>query len=182
MLVLAQECFWWPMMVEDSHTLVRGCQWCCAFKGVISKVPLCPIWAHVPLELIHVDFTSVKSTMELNKPAPLCQECPCHHRSLYLIHSGHGNQRPDHQDYHENTLQEVYAVFGVLAKILSNRGANFTSTLVEELCAVFGIQKCRTTSYPAQCNGQVECFHQTLFCMIGKLASDKKPTQTGPGI
>ena len=25
-LALAQECFWWPMMVEDCHALMRGCQ------------------------------------------------------------------------------------------------------------------------------------------------------------
>ena len=34
------------------------------------------------------------------------------------------------------------AVFGVPVKLLSDRGANFTSALVEELCAAFGIQKC----------------------------------------
>ena len=66
------------------------------------------------------------------------------------------------------------AVFGVPTKLLSNRGANFTSTLVDKLCAAFGIRKCRTTAYHAQCNGQVEHFHQTLFCMIGKLARNKK--------
>ena len=59
-------------------------------------------------------------------------------------------------------------------KLLSNRGANFMSALVEELCSAFGIQKCRTTAYHAQCNGQVEHFHQMLFCMIGKLSHDKK--------
>ena len=51
---------------------------------------------------------------------------------------------------------------------------NFTSVLVKELCAAFGIQMCRTTAYHAQCNRQVERFHQMLFCMIGKLARDKK--------
>ena len=65
-------------------------------------------------------------------------------------------------------------VFGAPVKLLSDRGVNFTSALVEELCATFGIQKCRTTAYHAQCNGQVEHFHQMLFCMIGKLAHDKK--------
>ena len=60
------------------------------------------------------------------------------------------------------------------AKLLSDRGANFTSALVEELCSAFAIQKCRTTAYHAQCNGQVERFHQTLFRMIGKLSADKK--------
>ena len=66
------------------------------------------------------------------------------------------------------------AVFWVPMKLLSDRGANFTSTLVEELCATFSIQKCRTTTYHAQCNGQVERFHQTLFRMISKLVHDKK--------
>ena len=45
---------------------------------------------------------------------------------------------------------------------------------MEELCATFSIQKYRTTAYHAQCNRQVEHFHQTLIHMIGKLARDKK--------
>ena len=70
--------------------------------------------------------------------------------------------------------EHFIAVFGAPAKLLSDRGANFTSALVEELCSAFGIQKCRTTAYHTQCNGQVEHFHQTLFRMIGKLSCDKK--------
>ena len=70
--------------------------------------------------------------------------------------------------------EHFIAVFGAPAKLLSDRGANFTSALVEERCAAFGIQKCHTTTYHAQCNGQVEQFHQMLFRMIGKLAHDKK--------
>ena len=65
-------------------------------------------------------------------------------------------------------------VFGAPVKLLSDWGANFTSVLVEELCAAFGIQKCRTTAYHPQCNGQVEHFHQTLFRIIGKLAYEKR--------
>ena len=32
------------------------------------KPLLCPIQAYAPLELVHVDFTSIETTMELNKP------------------------------------------------------------------------------------------------------------------
>ena len=83
------------------------------------------------------------------------------------------------KDQTAKTVMKVFyehfiADFGVPAKLLSDRGANFTSTLVEELCSAFGIQKCRTTAYHAQCNRQVEHFHQMLFCMIGKLSHDKK--------
>ena len=83
------------------------------------------------------------------------------------------------KDQMAKTVAKVFykhfiVVFGAPAKLLSDRGANFTSALVEELCSAFGIQKCQTTAYHAQCNGQVEHFHQTLFCMIGKLSHDKK--------
>ena len=70
--------------------------------------------------------------------------------------------------------KQFITVFGVPAKLLSDRGANFTSRLVKELCLTFGIQKCHTTLYHVQCNGQVERFHQVLFHMLGKLAKDKK--------
>ena len=70
--------------------------------------------------------------------------------------------------------EQFISVFGTPAKLLSDRGTNFTSALVEEPCSAFGIQKCRTAAYQAQCNGQVERFHQTLFRMIGKLSADKK--------
>ena len=70
--------------------------------------------------------------------------------------------------------EHFIVVFGVPTKLLSKRGANFTSALVEELCSAFGIQKCRTMAYHAQYNRQVEHFHQTIFHMIGKLSHDKK--------
>ena len=42
-----------------------------------------------------------------------------------------------------NVLYERFiAVFGMSAKLLNDPRANFTSALVEELCATFGIQKC----------------------------------------
>ena len=70
--------------------------------------------------------------------------------------------------------EQFISVFGAPAKLLSDQGVNFTSALVEELFSAFGIQKCRSTTYHVQCNGQVERFHQTLFRMIRQLATDKK--------
>ena len=68
MLALAQEHFWWPKMEDDCQALVRGCQHCKVFEGAVVKAPLCPIQAYMPLELVHVDFTSIETTMELNQP------------------------------------------------------------------------------------------------------------------
>ena len=160
-------------MVEDCKTLVSGCPRCCVFEGAIPKAPLCPIRVHAPLELVHVDFTSMESTMELYKPQSI--------KNVLVImdHFMHYALAVMTKDQTAKTITKVLykrfiMVFGAPVKLLSDCGANFTSVLVEELCTTFGLQKCWTTVYHLQCNGQVEHFHQTLFQMIGKLASDKK--------
>ena len=55
-------------MDEDCQASVRGCQCCKIFEGAVVKALLCPIQAYTPLELVHVDFTSIETTMELNQP------------------------------------------------------------------------------------------------------------------
>ena len=139
----------------------------------MPRTPLCPIRAYALLELVHLDYTSIESTMELNKP-PVVKNV--------LVMTDHFTRYAlavVTKDQMAKTVAKVFyecfiAVFGAPTKLLSDRGENFTSALLEELCSAFGIQKCRTTAYHAQCNGQVERFHQTLFCMIGKLSCDKK--------
>ena len=172
-LALTQERFWWPMMAEDCCAIVRGCLHCWAFKGEVPRAPLCPIWAYAPMELVHINYTSIESTMELNKPL-MVKNAP-----VMMDHFMRCALMVMTKDQTAKTVVKVFykcfiAVFGAPMKLLSDRGANFTSALVEELCAAFSIQKCRTTAYNTQCNGQVECFHQMLFCMIGKLACNKK--------
>ena len=72
-------------------------------------------------------------------------------------------------------LYENYiCIFGAPARLHSNQGANFTSTVIAELCSLLGIQKSKTTPYCPQNNGKVERMHQTLIRMKGKLPEQKK--------
>ena len=42
--------------------------WCCLqYEGSTPSGPLCPIVATTPLDLLHVDFTSIETTLELNQ-------------------------------------------------------------------------------------------------------------------
>ena len=134
MLALAQEHFWWPMMAEDCKALVQGCPRCCAFEGVVPKAPLCPIRVYAPLELVHVDFTSVESTMELIRPPSI--------RNVLVI-MDHFTQKTTKDQMAKTVVRVLYkrfiTVFSTPTKLFSDWGANFTSALVEELCAVFSI-------------------------------------------
>ena len=57
--------------------------------------------------------------------------------------------------------------------LLSDRGANFMSSVIEELCKVLGIKKLWTMPYHPQTNGLVERLHQTIMQMIRKLEEEK---------
>ena len=66
------------------------------------------------------------------------------------------------------------SIFGPPARLLSDRGTSFTSSIIEELCKILGIQQLWTMPYHPQTNGLVERSHQMIMHMIGKLGEDKK--------
>ena len=140
-LALAQERFWWPMMAEDCCTIVRGCPHCSAFEGEVPKAPLCPIRVYAPLELVHLNYTSIGSMMQMNKPLVV--------KNVLMI-TNHFMRYALAEVMKDQTAKGIVkvfykcfiAVFGVPVKLLSDRSVNSTSAWVEELCAAFGIQKC----------------------------------------
>ena len=66
-LSLLQECFWWPGMAKQMRQVIKACRHCPQYEGGSPKAPLCPIVATTPLDLLHVDFTSIETMMELNQ-------------------------------------------------------------------------------------------------------------------
>ena len=113
-------------MVDDSRAQVQSCQQCCVFEGVVPKALLCPIRAHTLLELIHIGFTSVKSTMELNK-------VPSIENVLVITdHFTHYALVVVTKDQTVKTVAKVLyerfiAVFGAPAKLFSDSRVNFPS-------------------------------------------------------
>ena len=126
------------------------------------KALLCPIQAYAPLELVHVDFTSIETTMGPNQLLSVKNVLVLmDHFTRYAMAFITKYQKA--KTVVHILYERFISVFGAPAKLVSDSGGNFMSTLVEELCSAFHIQKCRMTAYHVQCNGQVERFHQTLF-------------------
>ena len=59
--------FWWPGMSKQMRQVIMACKHCLQYKGGTPKAPLCPIVATAPLDLLHVDFTSIETMLELNQ-------------------------------------------------------------------------------------------------------------------
>ena len=66
-LSLLQECVWWSGMAKQIRQVIKACKHCLQYEGGAPKAPLCPIVATAPLDLLHVDFTSIKTILELNQ-------------------------------------------------------------------------------------------------------------------
>ena len=66
-LSLLQECFWWLGMAKQMRQVIKSCRHCLQYEGGTPKAPLCLIVATTPLDLLHIDFTSIETTMELDK-------------------------------------------------------------------------------------------------------------------
>ena len=59
-LSLAAERFWWPNMPSEVRNAVKNCKKCIKYELNSSKEPLHPIFVTTPLDLVHIDFTSIK--------------------------------------------------------------------------------------------------------------------------
>ena len=54
-------------MAKQMIQVIKACRCCLQYEGSTPKAPLCPIVATTPLDLLHVDFTSIETTMELGQ-------------------------------------------------------------------------------------------------------------------
>ena len=160
-------------MAKQMRQVIKACKHCLQYEGGSPKAPLCPIVATTPLDLLHVDFTSIETTMELNQLPRVAnvlvfQDHFTKHELAYVT-----------PDQTTKTIAKFLhggyiSIFGALARLLSDRGTSFTSSIIEELCKILGIQQLWTMPYHPQMNRLVERSHQMIMHMIGKLGEDKK--------
>ena len=172
-LSLLQECFWWPGMTKQMRQVIKACRHCLQYEGSIPKAPLCPIVATTSLDLLHVDFTSIETTMELDKSPWVAN---------VLVFQDHFTKHVLVYVTPDQTAKPItkflyggyISIFGALARLLSDRCTSFTSSIIEELCKILCVQWLWTMPYHPQTNGLVERSHQMIMCMIRKLGEEKK--------
>ena len=172
-LSLLQECFWWPGMAKQIRQVMKTCKHCLQYEGGTPKAPLCPIVATTPVDLLHVDFTSIETALELNQLPRVAN---------VLVFQDHFTKSVLAYVTPNQTAKTIakflyggyISIFGAPARLLSDRGTSFTSSIIQELCKILGIQQLQTMPYHSQTNGLIERPHQMIMCMIGKLGEDKK--------
>ncbi|XDV23191.1 hypothetical protein PO909_027878 [Leuciscus waleckii] len=151
-------------MTEDVKEWTTTCPQCvCAKAGPEVRVPLVSILTSYPFEVVGVDYLS------LGRPED---------RYPYILvvtdlFSKYALAVPTRDQSANTTAQALYnnliQTFGCPERILTDRGASFESSLMKELCQLYGCQKSRTTAYHPQGNGACERFNQTLLGLLNSL-------------
>ena len=126
-------------MAKQMRQVIKTCRCCLQYEGGTSKARLCPIVATTPMDLLHIDFTSIETMMELDKSPRITNVLIFQdHFTKYVLVYVTPNQTA------KTVAKFLYggyiSIFGAPAKLLSDRGTSFTSSIIQELCEILGIQ------------------------------------------
>jgi hypothetical protein len=69
-------------------------------------------------------------------------------------------------------VNEIFSRYGAPKRLLSDRGTNFLSGLIADICTIMGIERRFTTAYHPQTDGLTERFNHTIASMISKYVSN----------
>ena len=118
--------------------------------------------ATAPLDLLHVDFTSIETTLEPNQSPRVAivlafQDHFMKHVLAYVT----PNQTA--KTVAKFLYQGYISIFGDLARLLSDKGSNFMSSVIDRMSKILGVKKLWTMPYHPQTNGLVERSHQMIM-------------------
>ena len=127
-------------MINQMQQSIKSCMHCLQHEDNMPKAPLHPIVATTPLDLLHIDFASIEMTVELNKPPRVAnvlvfQGHFMKHVSVYVTPNQIAKTIAKCQ------YQGYISIYGAPARLLSNQGASFMSSIIDELCKILGVKK-----------------------------------------
>ena len=155
---------WWPGMRNDVHTFCRLCLVCSSRKGTRStcKPSLQPIPVGGPFHRLGVDVLQLPLTTRGNHYVVVFMD--------YLTKWPEAFTVPDQkaETIARLLVNEIICCHGIPEELLSDRGTNFLSSVIQEICSLLGVKKINTSGYHPQTDGVVEKFNSTLTNMIAK--------------
>ena len=165
------ENFYRPGVYGDIKRYCRSCDRCQRTepKGRVTKVPL----GEVPL----IDAPFKKIAVDL--VGPLNPVTDRGNRYILTI-VDYATRYPEavaipsiETERIAEALLEVFARVGLPEEILSDRGAQFTSDLMKEICRLISVKQLHTTPYNPRHNGLNERFNGTLKQMLRRMCQER---------
>ena len=162
------ERYWWVNWREFARNSCKKCDLCAAKKAP-RKTPRAPMKicnVGAPLERIAIDCMGpLPESDRGNKHILVVGD----HFTKWMEAYAMPNQEA--KTVARILSEEFICRYGVPRIILSDQGRNFESTLFEELCELFDVDKVRTTALHPQTNGMIERQNKVIQNMLSMFVS-----------
>ena len=163
--------FHWPGITSGVTRFCRSCEICqkTVPKGKVTKVPLgeMPIM-DVPFHRVAVDLIG-----------PITPVSDKGNRNILTI-VDFATKYPEafalpriETERVAEALLDVFSRVGFPTEILSDKGSQFTSDLMKEVCRLISLKQLFTTPYNPKCNGLCERMNGVLKIMLKKMCQEK---------
>ena len=152
---------------------IKNCGWCRLFVGQDQQLELYTVKASEPLDLVHINFVSMETTVATKKKLVVQKVLVViDHFTRYIQAYPVDNEQTE--TVADMLYNKYFCTFGFPCRLMSNQAQAFVGKVIGKLCQQLQVEKVRTSPYHPQSNGQVERVHQTLMRMIGKLDTSEK--------
>jgi hypothetical protein len=163
-----KERYYWPTMYKDIEEYIKTCDICQRRGHEVQRQNLQPLEVKYPFYRVGIDIKG---------PLP-----PSKHGNRYIIVAmDYLTKWPEAKavsDIKATTVakfiyEDIICRHGTPTILLSDRGKNFLSEIVKELCTNFQIKHHKSSAYRPQTNGMIERFNRTIGEALAKITSYK---------
>ena len=163
--------FHWPGIISDVTQFCRSCDVCqrTVPKGKVSKIPL----GKMPI----IDEPFKRVSVDLIGPVAPVSE---HGNRYILTVVDFATRYPEavalpkiETERVAEALLDVFSRVGFPQEILSDRGGQFTSEMMAEVCRLVSIKQLFTTAWHPMCNGLCEKMNGTLKSMLKRMCQER---------
>lgn len=167
--LVRQRCYW-PGMTKEIENYCQQCERCALAKAVYPKPKT--IMGHIlasrPNQILAMDFTYLEPSADGRENVLILTDVFSKYSQAFAT-----------RDQKATTVARIlvhewFYRFGVPARIHSDQGRNFEGAVIRQLCALYGVEKTRTTPFHPEGNGQCERFNRTLHDLLRTLSPVQK--------
>ena len=159
--------YYWPGVFRDVAEYCRSCEVC---QKTLPRKP--PQAEMIPMPLMNQPFQRI--AMDFIGPLPRTQRGNRYVLTIcdYATRYPEAIPLPSMEAVRvAKELVNLFSHVGIPEEILSDQGANFMSSMLQEVYLLLNIKRIRTTPYHPQTDGLVERFNGTLKDMLRKFVS-----------